>query len=121
MLQEESRKLNVADRVIFLGFRSDVSEILHVVDLFCFPSLQEGLPVALMEAMAAGVPCAASKIRGNQDLIPTQQLFDPLDENRLVEMILESQRKSGFDLDKCMEFDASKVKWNMKQIYKEIN
>lgn len=38
-------------------------------DIFAFPSLQEGLPVALMEALAIGIPCVASKIRGNVDLI----------------------------------------------------
>ena len=119
MLQEESRKLNVADRVIFLGFRSDVREILHVVDLFCFPSLQEGLPVALMEAMAAGVPCIASRIRGNVDLMPEQELFEAIDEDKMVKKILESKQKVGFDLKKCMEFDACKVKKDMGQIYKE--
>ena len=38
-------------------------------DVFVFPSLQEGLPVSQMEAMAAGLPCAVSEVRGNADLI----------------------------------------------------
>ncbi len=56
-------------KVQFLGYRSDVLELYKSADLFAFPSLQEGLPVALMEAMASGVPCIASNIRGNRDLL----------------------------------------------------
>lgn len=52
-----------------LGFRNDRLELIKMSDIFAFPSLQEGLPVALMEALAIGIPCVASKIRGNVDLI----------------------------------------------------
>lgn len=56
-------------RLKLLGYRTDIVDLLHCADLFAFPSLQEGLPVALMEAMASGIPCLASKIRGNIDLL----------------------------------------------------
>lgn len=62
-------ELGLQNRVVFAGYRKDVKEILHTVDAFAFPSLQEGLPVALMEAMAAGLPVVCSRIRGNIDLI----------------------------------------------------
>lgn len=52
-----------------LGYRTDVIELLNAADIFAFPSFREGLSVALMEAMAAGLPCVASEIRGNVDLI----------------------------------------------------
>lgn len=52
-----------------LGYRTDVVELLNMADLYVFPSFREGLSVALMEAMAAGLPCIVSKIRGNVDLI----------------------------------------------------
>lgn len=63
------KKLKIEHRVIFLGFRTDIPDLLNMSDIFVFPSLQEGLPVALMEAMAAGLPCVASNIRGNVDLL----------------------------------------------------
>lgn len=61
--------LGVKDQVHFLGFRTDVKELLQATDIFLFTSLQEGLPRSLMEAMASGLPCIASRIRGNTDLL----------------------------------------------------
>lgn len=64
-----AQELGVAQRTHFLGFRRDVPELLAASDVFFFPSLQEGLPVSQMEAMAAGLPCVVSDVRGNADLI----------------------------------------------------
>jgi glycosyltransferase involved in cell wall biosynthesis len=50
----------IRDHVLFLGVRSDVHRILGALDLFLFPSLFEGLPLALVEAQAAGLPCVTS-------------------------------------------------------------
>lgn len=68
-LKEELEKFDHTGRLKLLGFRTDIVDLLHSSDLFVFPSLQEGLPVALMEVMAAGFPCVASDIRGNRDLM----------------------------------------------------
>lgn len=72
-LEEELRaqvtKLNMEDRVIFAGYCTDIQEQLAAADCFVFPSLQEGLPMAVMEAMAAGLPVVGLPIRGNVDLI----------------------------------------------------
>lgn len=68
-LKAMAQELGMAERAHFLGFRSDVPQLLGASDLFMFPSLQEGLPVSQMEAMAAGLPCVVSDIRGNADLI----------------------------------------------------
>ena len=81
-LQSMAQALGVADRVRFLGFRRDVAALLAASEVFLFPSFQEGLPVSLMEAMAAGLACVASRVRGNADLIRDGQggyLFAPED------------------------------------------
>ena len=52
-----------------LGYRTDINELLNASDIFVFPSFREGLSVSLMEAMASGLPCVVSRIRGNVDLI----------------------------------------------------
>lgn len=59
----------IDSQVLVLGFRSDIAKIYNAADVFVLPSIREGLSVALMEAMAAGLPVIASRIRGNVDLI----------------------------------------------------
>jgi len=61
--------LGIRDRVRFLGVRDDVGNVLSASDLFAFPSRAEGLPLALMEAMAAGLACTASSVSGIPELI----------------------------------------------------
>lgn len=56
-------------RVYFLGFRQDIPKVLQDTDIFVLVSCREGLPRAVMEAMAAGKPVVASNVRGNRDLI----------------------------------------------------
>ena len=64
-----SEELGLRKRVHFLGYRNDIKELLKAADAFLFTSKQEGLARSLMEAMASGLPCVASKIRGNTDLL----------------------------------------------------
>jgi glycosyltransferase involved in cell wall biosynthesis len=55
---------DIGDRVYLLGLRSDISNLLAAADVFVMPSLSEGLPLALLEAMAAGTPIVASAVGG---------------------------------------------------------
>lgn len=57
-------ELGLQSRVSFLGFRKDVPALMHASDMLVFPSVHEGLPVTVMEAMASGLPIIATKIRG---------------------------------------------------------
>lgn len=59
-IQEKCSKLNLSDKVIFAGLRDDVPNLLQAMDLFLFPSLFEGLGIAVIEAQAAGLPCLIS-------------------------------------------------------------
>lgn len=68
-LQKLASQLGIQSRVHLIGFRSDVQRFYQAADAFAFPSYREGLSVSLMEAMASGLPCIASKIRGNVDLV----------------------------------------------------
>lgn len=68
-LKQLSVELGVDNKVHFLGFRKDIKDLLQIADIFLFTTYQEGLPRSMMEAMSAGLPCIASKIRGNVDLI----------------------------------------------------
>ena len=59
-MEKKASDLGLTDCVIFTGIRSDVPDLLQVMDRFVFPSLYEGLPVTLIEAQAAGLPCIVS-------------------------------------------------------------
>lgn len=64
-----ARQLGLESNVHFLGYRTAIYELLKSSDVFALPSYREGLPRSMMEAMASGLPCVASRIRGNIDLI----------------------------------------------------
>ena len=74
---EEKLKFRVKDetipRVHFLGFRSDISNILTDSDIAVLTSRREGLPKSIMEAMAVGKPVVATNVRGNRDLVDNEQ------------------------------------------------
>lgn len=59
--EKQVQDMEIADKVIFTGVRSDVSRLLQAMDVFVFPSIYEGLPVSIVEAQAAGLPCLISE------------------------------------------------------------
>lgn len=68
-LEAQARSLGVDGRVVFLGHRRDIPELLANCDLFVLPSLFEGLPVSVLEAMASGKPVIASNIGGTDEAV----------------------------------------------------
>ena len=58
--QELASKLHISDHILFLGARSDISDLMQAMDIFILPSLYEGLPVTMVEAQASGLPCLIS-------------------------------------------------------------
>jgi glycosyltransferase involved in cell wall biosynthesis len=68
-LKKEARDRGIDKNVLFLGPRLDIPELLKLFDLYVLPSLWEGLPIALLEAMAAGCPVVATKVGGNYMVI----------------------------------------------------
>ena len=59
----------MAGRVRWLGHRADVPALLRAADLFVLPSLHEGLPLAVLEAMAAGLPVVATDVDGTREAV----------------------------------------------------
>src|SRR5699024_5136379 len=62
-----AEELGISSQVHFLGYRNDLNEIYHIADLFAFSSKREGLGLAGIEAMAAGLPIVTSNINGIND------------------------------------------------------
>ncbi len=68
-IQEKVQQLGIGHRVQFLGVRHDIPHLLCAADVFVFPSLWEGNPLSVMEAMAAGLPVIASRVGGIPELV----------------------------------------------------
>lgn len=130
MLEVELRKLVVSfglqNQVFFLGYRTDIQELLCISDVFVFPSLQEGLSVALMEAMASGLPVVCSRIRGNTDLIDEGEggyFFEPTkidDIAKCIERLPQNAKnKLGtYNIQKIKKFDFEIVEKLMEEVYR---
>lgn len=126
-IEEYAKSRGVLDSVVFLGYRRDIPRICSCADVFLHTSYQEGLPVAVMEAMACGTPIVASRIRGNVDLIEDDVngfLCAPQDVDGFVEKIrrvldepalAEELRSNG--LQKIKGFDMSIVTKQLQKIY----
>lgn len=118
----------ISDHVQLLGFRKDVSEICAASDLFVFPSLQEGLPLALMEAMACGLPAICSGIRGNTDLIDAGvegEIVNHSSEIAEAVVRLKSDRSlcktyANGAAKKIKQFDLAIIVTQMKNIYSSL-
>lgn len=66
-------EMGLAFCVRSLGVRHDIPELMNMIDIYCLPSFFEGLPFSLMEAMAAGLPCVATNVEGNREIVRNSQ------------------------------------------------
>lgn len=129
-LRAKAEELGVRDRLKLLGFRKDIAELHKMADIFVFPSLQEGLPVAVMEAMASGLPIVASKIRGNEDLISNNQggyLVKPTDSEQVgkaIEKMIQNPKKrkkmEERNLEIITKYGQETVLQKMDEFFDEI-
>lgn len=124
------KNMGFENKVFFLGYRNDISEICSIADIFIFPSYQEGLPVSIMEAMAAGLPVVCSEIRGNTDLIENEingLTFEPsdyIDLAKKIDFISENKRlRKEMKVNnefKVVEYSKKNIQKKMKKVYMNI-
>ena len=119
---------DLQDKVMLLGHRNDISELLRIADLFVFPSTFEGLPVALMEAIASKVMVVCSASRGNTDLVKDNRcLFDYRSVDELiaaihnVENLSEEERATILEENyvRLLPREKSRIIEDMLKIYQE--
>ena len=126
-LKTLSQELNIENNVHFLGYRTDIIELLNASDIFVMPSYREGLSRSIMEAMASGLPCLVSKIRGNVDLIEDEVggFLVPVDDISVIAEKLEvlasdeilRKTMSTKNLERINEFDSTNVIGKIYKIY----
>ena len=127
--REMSEELGISNRVVLAGYRTNVKDFYDMADMFVLPSFQEGLSVALMEAMASGLPCIVSDIRGNVDLIEDEEYrFFPNDSSGLLKTIgrvttnREMQKKEGAkNKEKAMKYRIERIVEELKKVYDTID
>lgn len=127
-LRKRARALGIAKYVRMPGFQEDLVLFYQNADIFVFPSLQEGLPVALMEAMAAGLPCVVSDIRGNRELIRNRRMRFAPDEpaqlrNILAGLLADGEYRVACGADnrrKIGSYRSEIVQEKMAEIYQRV-
>ncbi len=122
-LERKTQELHLENKVKLLGYRSNVIEILKTADLFIFPSKREGLPVSIIEAMAARLSVIASNVRGNRDLITKENLFEPDDIVALTSLIekrleaIENKKLKKVTYTNLEQYSLTNVLKQMVKIY----
>ncbi len=112
-----AEELGIRDRVIFAGLRSDVNRLLQAMDVFVLPSLYEGLPVSMVEAQTAGLPCVISdKVPMDSDLtgLVTQVPLDAGEEAwaQAIQKAAQKPRADTLDVIRAAGFDiAASARW----------
>lgn len=109
-----AESLGVSEQIHLIGYRKDVAELYASADVFCLPSIREGLSAAMMEAMACGLPIICSSIRGNVDLVSDAPhlLFSPFNVEqckKALKNVLED------DLMELSETNRHKVSYFSKE------
>lgn len=130
-LEEKSEELGIKKDVIFIGQRKDIPELLTAMDIFVLPSIKEGLPVALLEAMAAKRPIVATRVGAIPRVIKSKDigiLVEPKDisglQDALTSLINDPERikllaRGGFNRV-SMDFSSDEMCKHYLELYNEI-
>ncbi|MFD2613957.1 glycosyltransferase family 4 protein [Paenibacillus gansuensis] len=123
--RELAARLNVADRVEFLGYRKDIADLLQMSDAAVGASFREGLPVNIMEAMACGLPVIASDNRGHCELIADGVngfIVPPDDARMFAARILQVSRSQELRDRMAVEnVRRVKEKYSLEQVKAELS
>ncbi|MDO5047837.1 MAG: glycosyltransferase family 4 protein [Anaerococcus sp.] len=129
-LKSLAKRSGLEKQVKFLGYRKDIAELFYESDIFVLPSFREGLSRSLMEAMASGLPCIVSDIRGNRDLIKDGlggYLCDPNNPKEFEEKIKKISNDKqllssmgNYNQNVIKKFDISSVESILKLVYSKV-
>lgn len=130
-LRAKSRKLDIEDKIIFAGFKSNIKEILSSIDILVIPSVREGFPMITLEAMAMAKPIIASDIDGIREQIDHNKdglLIPPEDPGAMAEAIIslldnkEKAKELGLSAKKKVEekFSVEEMVKKTKAVYEEL-
>lgn len=121
-----AESLGVGNQLILAGFRNDVADIYRAADIFVFPSLREGLPVAVLEAMASGLPAIVTNIRGSRDLVDTESYGAIVATNNIeafskaIRRVCSNTNSSNYrtvSTERATDYELRNILALMRQVY----
>lgn len=118
ILDRLSYSLGINNQIHLLGYRNDVAELYKAADVYALPSIREGLNVSVMEALASGLPCIVSKIRGNVDMVQENvngYYIDPANVNTVVDCLMKIK-----NIGLKPNISESAEKYNYNEINKQL-
>ena len=121
-MEKTVKEEGLQDNVIFTGLRNDVEKLLQAMDVFVFPSLYEGLPMSLIEAQAAGLPCVISDQVSPECLITKNAIMMSLKQSpeEWAEQVLrfaDLPREDTYDVIVQSGFDIKKNAEELQEFY----
>lgn len=127
-LRALAESLGVADRVHFLGFRTDMKQIMLACDVFAMPSFREGVPRALLEAMDLGLPCIGTRTRGIRELIGNDKLLcggsSPKEFAEAIDYVVgnpeECEKIIERNVNEAKLYSKERVRAEYTAIYREV-
>jgi glycosyltransferase involved in cell wall biosynthesis len=129
-LEQRATRHGLHERVRFLGAvpaGQAVRAILDSADLFVLPSRQEGLPRAMIEAMARGLPCIGSTVGGFPELLPPDDMVAPGDAAALAgkihAVLTDPQRRAAMaarNLERARDYQVEKLRERRIQLYQQV-
>lgn len=128
--QDMAKQFGIENNVHFIGRLKSSDEVraeLERNDVFIFPSKSEGLPRAIIEAMAVGLPCLSTPVGGIPELIDEEYLFDPLDEEgftktikRFIDHPEEMEEQSQKNIERAKEYRASVLQAKRNAFFSKV-
>lgn len=118
-IEEDVEKMGLSDQVIFLGVREDIPQILKAMDVFIFPSIYEGFPIALIEAQAARLKVVASRNIDNSVILSSNAVQLELDSiDDWCSEVFEENKKDRESIKKIDKFSLHKVMPQLENVYR---
>ena len=129
-LKKQVKELDLTDNFVFMGRRRDIPELLRAMDVFVLPSLWEGQGIALVEAMAAGLPCIGSAVGGIPEVLDAGRagiLVPPKDPKALADAIVRvltdnelASRLRTTAKDRAKEFSIEACVAKYEELYRRL-
>lgn len=117
--------MGIVDKILFLGKRTDVNRIMQAMDVFVFPSVYEGMPVTVIEAQAAGLPCVVSDVVTKDVALTENVRFCSLKESadawyKCIEEMCDKERVVEYKTICESNYDiAENAKW-LQEYYEQV-